>query len=168
MASDKLTATISGDHKLTRGADGTFIVRPGASPEANITVTATMPDGSKKTMPPRKFRVKRVPDPVPVFAGKVPTDRSISKGDLQVAVGVAARMENFDFEVATTVRSFRMTATVGGNIVEKESNSNKVTADMKAMLEQVRKGNLVMLSEIRVAMPDGTDRILPSITLKVN
>jgi len=66
------------------------------------------------------------------------------------------------------VRSFRMTATVGGNIVEKESNSNKVTADMKAMLEQVRKGNLVMLSEIRVAMPDGTDRILPSITLKVN
>lgn len=168
VASDKLTATISGDHKLTRGADGTFIVRPGAAPEANITVTATMPDGSKKTMPPRKFRVKRVPDPVPVFAGKVPTDRSISKGDLQVAVGVAARMENFDFEVATTVRSFRMTATVGGNIVEKESNSNKVTADMKAMLEQVRKGNLVMLSEIRVAMPDGTDRILPSITLKVN
>ena len=168
VASDKLTATISGDHKLTRGADGTFIVRPGASPEANITDTATMPDGSKKTMPPRKFRVKRVPDPVPVFAGKVPTDRSISKGDLQVAVGVAARMENFDFEVATTVRSFRMTATVGGNIVEKESNSNKVTADMKAMLEQVRKGNLVMLSEIRVAMPDGTDRILPSITLKVN
>jgi gliding motility-associated protein GldM len=168
VASDKLTATISGDHKLTRGADGTFIVRPGASPEANITVTATMPDGSKKTMPPRKFRVKRVPDPVPVFAGKVPTDRSIAKGDLQVAVGVAARMENFDFEVATTVRSFRMTATVGGNIVEKESNSNKVTADMKAMLEQVRKGNLVMLSEIRVAMPDGTDRILPSITLKVN
>ncbi len=168
VASDKLTATISGDHKLTRAADGTFIVRPGASPEANITVTATMPDGSKKTMPPRKFRVKRVPDPVPVFAGKVPTDRSISKGDLQVAVGVAARMENFDFEVATTVRSFRMTATVGGNIVEKESNSNKVTADMKAMLEQVRKGNLVMLSEIRVSMPDGTDRILPSITLKVN
>jgi len=168
VASDKLTATISGDHKLTRAADGTFIVRPGASPEANITVTATMPDGSKKTMPPRKFRVKRVPDPVPVFAGKVPTDRSIAKGDLQVAVGVAARMENFDFEVATTVRSFRMTATVGGNIVEKESNSNKVTADMKAMLEQVRKGNLVMLSEIRVAMPDGTDRILPSITLKVN
>jgi hypothetical protein len=39
---------------------------------------------------------------------------------------------------------------------------------MKAMLEQVRKGNLVMLSEIRVSMPDGTDRILPSITLKVN
>lgn len=168
VASDKLTATISGDHKLTRAADGTFIVRPGAAPEANITVTATMPDGSKKTMPPRKFRVKRVPDPVPVFAGKVPTDRSIAKGDLQVAVGVAARMENFDFEVATTVRSFRMTATVGGNIVEKESNSNKVTADMKAMLEQVRKGNLVMLSEIRVSMPDGTDRILPSITLKVN
>jgi gliding motility-associated protein GldM len=168
VASDKLTATISGDHKLTRAADGTFTVRPGASPEANITVTATMPDGSKKSMPPRKFRVKRVPDPIPVFAGKTPTDRSIPKGDLQAAVGVAARMEGFDFEVATTVRSFRMTATVGGNIVEKESNSNKVTADMKAMLEQVRKGNLVMLSEIRVSMPDGTDRILPSITLKVN
>jgi hypothetical protein len=87
---------------------------------------------------------------------------------VQAAVGVAARREGCDFEVATTVRSFRMTATVGGNIVEKESNSNKVTADMKAMLEQVRKGNLVMLSEIRVSMPDGTDRILPSITLKVN
>ena len=168
VASDKLTATISGDHKLTRAADGTFTVRPGASPEASITVTATMPDGSKKSMPPRKFRVKRVPDPIPVFAGKTPTDRSIPKGDLQAAVGVAARMEGFDFEVATTVRSFRMTATVGGNIVEKESNSNKVTGDMKAMLEQVRKGNLVMLSEIRVSMPDGTDRILPSITLKVN
>jgi gliding motility-associated protein GldM len=168
VASDKLTATISGDHRLTRAADGTFMVRPGASPEASITVTATMPDGSKKSMPPRKFRVKRVPDPIPVFAGKTPTDRSIAKGDLQAAVGVAARMEGFDFEVSTTVRSFRMTATVGGNIVEKESNSNKVTGDMKAMLEQVRKGNLVMLSEIRVSMPDGTDRILPSITLKVN
>ena len=60
VSSDKLDVRITGGHRIKPDGE-TFIVEPGAGTEAEIVVTATLPDGSKKSLPGREFRVKRIP-----------------------------------------------------------------------------------------------------------
>ncbi len=164
---DKLEVRISGDNKIRKQPDGTYIVEPGKSKEAKITVSATMPDGSKKTLPASDFRVKRIPDPVPSFAGKTPSDRTISKNTLLGAPGVSAKMESFDFDVKVTVKSFSISVSRDGALVERKSNSNRLTSDMSELLKRVGRGNVIYIEDIVVSMPDGTERQLAPMKLKV-
>ncbi len=165
---DKIDVRISGNHRLKKESDGTFTITPGTDKQANITVSAELPDGSKKTLPAREFRVKRIPDPVPFFVGKTPSDRSISKQALVGADGIGAQMVNFDFDVRVVVKSFSVSVSRDGTLVEKKSNSNRLTADMKQLFNRVSRGNVVYFEDIIVGMPDGTERQVAAMKLKVN
>ena len=165
---DKIDVRISGNHRLKKESDGTFTITPGTDRKASITVSAELPDGSKKTLPAREFRVKRIPDPVPFFVGKTPSDRSISKQALVGADGIGAQMVNFDFDVRVVVKSFSVSVSRDGTLVEKNSNSNRLTADMKQLFNRVSRGNVVYFEDIIVGMPDGTERQVAAMKLKVN
>ena len=165
---DKIDVRISGNHRLKKESDGTFTITPGTDKKANVTVSAELPDGSKKTLPAREFRVKRIPDPVPFFVGKTPSDRSISKQALVGADGIGAQMVNFDFDVRVVVKSFSVSVSRDGTLVEKKSNSNRLTADMKQLFNRVSRGNVVYFEDIIVGMPDGTERQVAAMKLKVN
>ena len=166
VSSDKLDVRITGGHSIKPDGE-TFIVNPGQSAEAEIVVTATLPDGSKKTLPGREFRVKRIPDPAPRFAGKKASDKTITKVLLENAPSVGALMENFDFDVEVRVKRFNVTVTKGGTFVEQSSNSNMVTSNMKELFRTVGRGSIVYIEDILVSMPDGTERALPTMKLKV-
>ncbi len=166
VSSEKLDVRITGGHSIKPDGD-TFIVDPGAGSEASIEVTATLPDGSKKSLPGREFRVKRIPDPSPRFAGKSPSDKTITKVLLENAPSVGALMENFDFDVEVRVKRFNVTVTKGGTFVEQSSSSNMVTANMKELFRSVGRGSVVYIEDIVVSMPDGTERALPTMKLKV-
>ncbi|MGB1031612.1 MAG: GldM family protein [Flavobacteriales bacterium] len=166
VPADKIRPSISSGHTLTKTSEG-WVVKPGNGKEATISVTAEMPDGSTQSMGKKEFRVKRIPDPVPKFAGKYPTDNTVPKGDLSVAAGIRAEMVNFDFEVDVRVTSFNMIFIRDGNVVEKSSSSYKVTDEMKANIKKVGKGQKVYLEKIKVKMPDGTTRQVANISLKV-
>ena len=165
---DKIDVRISGNHRLKKESDGTFTITPGTDKKANITVSAELPDGSKKTLPAREFRVKRIPDPVPFFVGKTPSDRSISKQALVGADGIGAQMVNFDFDVRVVVKSFSVSVSRDGTLVEKKSNNNRLTQDMKQLFNRVSRGNVVYFEDIIVGMPDGTERQVAAMKLKVN
>ena len=166
VSSDKLDVRITGGHRIKPDGD-TFVVEPGAGSEASIEVSATMPDGSKKNLPGREFRVKRIPDPSPRFAGKGPSDKTITKVLLENAPSVGALMENFDFDVVVKVKRFNVTVTKGGTFVEQSSNTNMVTSNMKELFRSVGRGSVVYIEDIVVSMPDGTERALPTMKLKV-
>ena len=166
VSNDKLDVRITGGHRIKPDGE-TFIVEPGAGSEASIEVSATMPDGSKKTLPGREFRVKRIPDPSPRFAGKSPSDKTITKVLLENAPSVGALMENFDFDVVVKVKRFNVTVTKGGTFVEQSSSSNMVTSNMKELFRSVGRGSVVYIEDIVVSMPDGTERALPTMKLKV-
>ncbi len=152
---------------ITKGGEGGYTVKVNNGKEANISVTATLPDGSKKTFGPVKFRVKRIPDPVPTFAKKTPSDNTVKKASFANARGLIAKMENFDFEVSVKVSSFDMTFVKDGNIITKHSNSNKVTSEMQANMKKVRSGEKVYIENIKVKMPDGSTRKVANMALKV-
>ena len=166
VSSDKLDVRITGGHRIKPDGE-TFIVEPGAGSEASIEVTATLPDGSKKSLPGREFRVKRIPDPSPRFAGKTPSDKTITKVLLENAPSVGALMENFDFDVQVKVKRFNVTVTKGTTFVEQSSSSNMVTPNMKELFKSVGRGNVVYIEDIVVSMPDGSERALPTMKLKV-
>lgn len=163
---DKLRPSISGGHTLTKDG-GEWVVKPGKANEAIISVSAEMPDGSVVNMGKKEFRVKRIPDPVPVFAGKRPSDSTVPKGDMSVAAGVRAEMENFDFDVNVKVESFNMIFIRDGQVIEKTSNSNRVTEEMQANMKKVGKGQKIYLEKIKVKLPDGSVRQVANISLKV-
>ena len=165
---DRLDVRIAGGHKIKKQPDGSYVVEPGKGKDAKISVTATLPDGSKKSLPQRDFRVKRIPDPVPSFAGKEPSDRTISKNTLLGAPGVAAKMVNFDFDVKVVVKSFSISVSRDGTLVERKSNSNRLTDNMKELLNRVTRGNVIYIEDIVVKMPDGTERQLATMKLKVS
>lgn len=152
--------------QIVKGADG-YTVRVNSGTEANISVTCTLPDGSKKTLGPAKFRVKSVPDPVPVFGGKGQTDATIKYNELNASQGVIAAMKDFDFDLKFTVTKFNISMSIGGQFITKSSSSNRVTPEMKDLLKKAKNGQKIFIEGIRAKGPDGTVRSLGSLAFKV-
>jgi hypothetical protein len=92
----------------------------------------------------------------------------ISKNTLLGAPGVSAKMENFDFDVKVTVKSFSISVSRDGTLVEKKSTSNRLTSDMSELLKRTGRGNVIYIEDIVVSMPDGTERQLAPMKLKVS
>ncbi len=149
------------------GSDGTYNVKPGEAREATIRVSAKI-NGKDTQMPVKKFRIKSIPDPVPSFAGKKPSDNAITTGELGTALGIKAAMENFDFPVTATVTSFTLSIYVSGSWKDYASNGRELSAEGKAALGRLKKGEKFYLEKIMCNMPDGTQRKLSNISLKVS
>ena len=170
VAQDKIDVRIDGGHKIKKQPDGSYIVEPSSNSsvrEANITVSAELPDGTKKSLPAKKFRVKRIPDPVAFWTGKKPTDKGITKAEVLSFAPVAARMEGFDFDVQVRVKSFTLRISKDGAFSDLPSGNNRITPDQQEALKRVRRGNIIYLEDILVSMPDGTERDLPPMKLKI-
>jgi len=170
VANNKLRVSISNGHRIKKQQDGTYIVEPGtstANKEANISVKGEMADGSISNLGNSKFRVKRIPDPVPFWAGKKPSDRTITKNEVLSFAPLAGKMDNFDFDVKVRVKSFTIRLSKDGTFKELNSPNNRITADMKALLNRVKRGNTIYFEDIIVGMPDGTERMVASLKLKI-
>ena len=167
---DKIDVRIDGGHKIKKDSDGTYTVEPSSNSsvrEANITVTAELPDGSKKSLPAKNFRVKRIPDPVAFWTGKRPSDKGITMAEVKSFAPVAARMEGFDFDVKVRVKSFTLKVSKDGSFSDLPSGNNRLTSDQQEALKRLRRGNVIYLEDILVSMPDGTERDLPPMKLKI-
>tara|TARA_B110000091_G_scaffold161684_1_gene172414 strand:+ start:211 stop:1944 length:1734 start_codon:yes stop_codon:yes gene_type:complete len=170
VPSDKLQVSISSGHKIKRQADGTYIVEPSSSSsnkKAIISVKGEMPDGSMSNLGTAEFRVKRIPDPIPFWAGKKPSDRTITKNEVISFAPLAGKMDNFDFDVQVRVKSFTIRLSKDGTFKELNSPNNRITTDMKALLNRVKRGNTIYFEDIIVGMPDGTERRVSSLKLKI-
>lgn len=154
VPNDKVRPSISGGGaaplKLT--APGKYIARVTTQGEATINVAAEI-SGKPTPMPPFKFRVKRVPDPVAMVAGK--KGGPIQKSILAAQSSVNSIMEGFDFELYFKVNSFKMTRVgKGRDPVELTSESNLITSQMKDVITQCRAGDKIYFEYIKATGPD--------------
>ncbi len=164
FANDDIRPSASGA-SLSKSGKG-YIVRPAAGArEASINVSATTKTGTK-SLGSVKFRVKQIPTPLGMVAGKTGDD-AMSKGELSLIGAVAAKLEGFDFDLPFPVISFDLT-TVGssGLLSTKSANGAILTADQKKMLSGAKGGQRFSFENMRVKMPDGTVRKVPGVTLK--
>lgn len=152
--------TISRDGKA-------WVVRVRQGNAAVISVRAQMPDGSVKMMGTKEFRVKTVPDPLPSFAGKYPSDSRVKKTELTAAQGVIAKLEDFDFDMKFTITQFKMVTVINGTPVDKLISGNRVNSELSAIFDKARPGQMILIENIKAKGEDGTIRSLPPISLKV-
>ena len=165
VAPGDLQPSITGGTMSPAGKPGSYIVRVSGGTKATINVGAKL-NGTNKSMGAFEFRIKRVPDPV-AYVGAIKGDGQMTKGELQGASGVFARMENFDFDLSFKVISFVMSMNVNGVFVEKKANGPAITPEMKTLLGGAKPGNKVFFEQVTVQGPDGTLRKIPGVNIKV-
>lgn len=170
MGSDKLRASISGggNSSLTKSGDG-YIVRvtkpTGQEASCGVTVSATV-DGKNMPMGTNKFRVKRIPDPIPTIGGIKLS--SIPSNQFSAQKGVIPLLENFDFKARFLTTSFRLIYLQPRKDPKvSRANGPSFNAEMLGWVRSCNPGDRFVVDEIKVKGPDGTVRGLPSATYGV-
>jgi gliding motility-associated protein GldM len=168
VASDKLRVSISGSHKIKKQRDGTYIVEPSndSKKTAVISVRGEMPDGTISNLGSRDFVVKRIPDPVPWWGGKDPSDMLIKTNEILSFTAVVPKMPDFAFQIKPVVKGFTITMSKDGVVSSEVSTNNKITSAQEKLLRKARPGTRLFFEDIKVRMPDKTTRIL-NLSLKV-
>ncbi len=164
---NKIKPSISSGTLSPGAKKGEYIVKPSnSSTDAVISVVANV-NGKDVQVGEKKFRVKPIPTPIPRFQGKTPMDNSIAKSSAIAGAGIEAKMENFDFEVTASVKSFVMVFTKDGQVIDKAASGNKLTDDQKQMISRMKPGERLYVEKIVAKMPDGQDRNLPNLSLRI-
>ena len=163
VPTDKLQVSISNASKS--GGNGAFQVKPGKGQDCIVSVSAEI-NGKNTSFGKKEFRVKNVPDPKPYFGGKTGSD-VINKRELLAAAGVIAKMENFQFDLRFNIISYQVSATIRGNVAEKECRGPQLSSDAKKIINELKPGQKVYIEKIKAKGPDGTIRDLGTISLKL-
>jgi gliding motility-associated protein GldM len=152
---------------IKKVSGSSYMVEPGRAgkPDLEVNVTANI-DGVKRRMPPKVFRVKNVPDPVAQVAGR--EGGEISKAELDVQAGVIAVMKDFDFELTFKITGFRTSWNDKGYNVFFDSPSNRFTPEQKTNMAKLKRGDQLVIQNIKAVGPDGNTRPLPAIVLSIN
>jgi gliding motility-associated protein GldM len=144
---------------------GSYIIKPIRPGNAYVVVYATI-DGKRREMGRKEFRVKTVPNPVAMVNGQ--KGGGIKQSVLLAQIGVVAEMENFDFDLKFTVTEFMVSAVQQGFVREYPARSNRFTADQKALIRSMNRGQTVYIQDIKAVGPDGSTRQLSTINFRLN
>ncbi len=171
---DKIRASMS-NGSLSKGRvrygnrtyPGSWVAKPRiGSNQAQITVNSVKEDGTMQRHGNITFRVRKPPPPVAKIAGK--KSGTITMAELNAQLGLAAEVEDFEFDVRYVVTSFKVQIIARGLISEEQSTNYRFTDAQKGLISQLRRGSQVMFTEIRAVGPTGETEDLPSIVLKIN
>ncbi len=164
-----LQVSISGGGgKMALKGAGKYIVTVGSPGECKISVSAKTKDGVRPQGPPKIFRVKKIPDPLPKLGGKVASGvLEMAKLQLGSIGGVGAEIPGFDFDVKFPVMQFVFSAVVKGSLKEFKCIGANLSPEAKSVLQSLAPGGKCYFEDIKVKAPDGTIRTLSTVSLKV-
>ncbi len=167
VALDKINANISGSGgSLTKDKAGHYIAMVKSIGDASISISGTI-DGKNAALGTTKFRVKRIPDPKPQFAGK--SGGNTSAANIRAQSRVFAILDNFDFDAKFTVTRFTlMIVKPRQDAISIPTVGNDLNSQMRTAIASVTPGTLVVFKDIVAVGPDGTQRGLDPITLSAN
>lgn len=163
---ENIYPTIScGTLKPNPGKDGWTATVPVDCKQATIEVSV-MINGGMKRMGSEKFRVKKLPDPVPYIASK--KEGFVSRDILIAAGNIIPRMpDDFEFDYSFQIISFKMTMQRGFNVNHYDSQSSKLTEEMIKQIRNTNRGQGIIFEEIVARGPDGADRILSPLLITI-
>lgn len=160
-----LRASLSGG-SISKAGNG-WNAKVSKQGEATLTASGTTPDGTPTKSFTAKFRVKRIPDPVPTLGGKL-TGGNIQKGTLAAQSGIIAMLKDFDFDARFTVISYNFMLVSKGEILPARGNAGPVIGgQVKNLLNRAQSKDIAIFDKIKVKGPDGTTRTLPSLTFTI-
>ena len=154
--SKDIVATISGaGGKLEKVKDGEYLVTVSQQGTCQVNVKAKV-GGKEMDMGTMKFRTKMMPKPV-AKVGKL-TGGRVSKAELTAQSGLRVELEDFLFDgIKYNVVSYklRIVKNTGDGTAPLQANGPQFTAEMKAQMDKLRRGDQVVIFEIRASGIDG-------------
>ncbi len=132
--------------------------------DAPAYVTVAAPGVSQKF----PFRVKRIPDPAPLLGAKHKSG-SMPNGEFKAQGGIAAVLENFDFDVRCTVAGFKAVYLAKRqDPVEYANAGAKWGGDVQGIINKARPGDTYFFDDIKVNCPgDAAGRNLGGLSFKI-
>ncbi|MHB1176719.1 MAG: type IX secretion system motor protein PorM/GldM [Daejeonella sp.] len=162
---ENLVVTMSGGS--ISGSNGKYTVNvssPGTTARVNVSANI---NGKTQSVGTSEFRVKRIPDPIPKFAGK--NSGSLSSVVIKSQNAIFAILEAFDFDAKFRVTKFSLVlAKPRADVVALTTNGNSFSSQMQAAIAGVTPGTRVIFDDIVAVGPDGTQRLLPGMVFKAN
>ena len=154
---------------LTNGSffkqDNLFFINPKRAGNSIVVVYATI-DSSRRELMQKEFRVKPVPDPVPVIANK--RGGMIQRALLLAQTGILASLDNFEFDTRFTITEFSVSANDRGFYRSLTSHSNRFTEEQRSFIRSLNRGQMLIFSDIRAVGPDEEERELSPMILRLN
>ncbi len=152
---------ISTDNGQISGEGSMLNFQPNHIGACTITVKK---NGKVQVFP---FRVKKIPDPVPVL-GTWP-NRNYFNREFKTQRGIAAILENFDFDAKCSITSFTLVRTSpSSDPVEVNNIGGTYTPDAQALVNLAIPGDTYYFTNIKCHCPgDTVSRLLGSFHHKV-
>jgi gliding motility-associated protein GldM len=135
-------------------------VVPANAGESVLTISVNGKKVGDKT-----FRVKTIPMPVAVFAGK--NAGSVSKTEALEVETLEVILPDFDWEVNFKINSFSFLLTDESGDRMEFANDNRITEKMKSLLTNLQRGQTIVFKDIKATGPDGRTLALSPIILKI-
>lgn len=148
---------------LTKKSGTNYIAKATKPGEATITVA----DTKKGKSFPFKFRVKRIPDPV-VRLGKK-TDGLMGSGEFKAQPGLAAWLDNFDFDAKCQVQSYTLYYTrKRQDPVEIQGKGGRFSGKVSQAIRQAKPGDQYAFTNVKARCPgDKAGRRVNGLAFKV-
>ncbi len=163
IAPDKVFASITNGEIKRKGES--WVVRPRRPGNSFVIVSAEI-DKVKREVDRKEFRVKTVPTPIAMVNNQ--SGGAINKNILLAQFGVAAIMDNFEFDLTFTVTEFDVLTIVQGFVKEAKSNNNRFTQKQKDIIRGLSKGSPLYIQDIKAVGPEGDVRSLQTINFRIN
>ncbi len=161
--SNSVKASCSGCNM--NGSGGKFTVTASKPGDATINVTA---QGFPST--PFKFRIKRIPNPVPVLgAGPNKNGGLMGNGEFKAQGGLAAILEGFDFDAKCKIQGYELTRVAKRqDPVSSVNPGARYGGDAKRLVNAAKPGDTYYFDKVKARCPgDTAGRKLPSIVFKI-
>ena len=164
VSSNSLKVNVNGGGATISGSGKSFVVRATSQGDCNVVVSSSeMPSAATF-----KFRVKRIPDPIPILGKK--GQSTFGNGEIKAQEGIIAFLENFDFDAKCVIAGFNIV-----RLGRREDPVNKLNAggrfgdDAKRLLGLAKPGDSYMFTDIKAKCPGdaaGRDIGMLAITIR--
>ncbi len=153
VPADRVQASID-NGAIARAGSG-WVVNKLSGNKAQVSAVVTNADGSTRRIGPVVFRVKDLPPPSAIVAGKSSRDQQVRKPELQGAKGVVARPLDSEFDEKWRVVRFRVVLVRGSQVIDKQVEGNEFSEEVRTLLAAVRTGERVYFEGVKAQLANG-------------
>ena len=148
VSSNSLKVSVNGGGANISGSGKSYVVRATSQGDCNVVVTSPdMPSAATF-----KFRVKRIPDPIPLLGKK--GQSTFGNGEFKSQEGIIAFLENFDFDAKCAIAGFNIV-----RLGRREDPVNKINAggrfgdEAMRLINLAKPGDSYMFTDIKAKCP---------------
>ena len=161
VSSNDVKVSASGVNISNKGG-GHFVVTASTPGEATLTVSG---GGATSSF---KYRVKRIPDPVPLL-GAQHKGGSMNNGTFKAQGGIAAVLQNFDFDAKCDVVGFEVTyLPKRQDPISKQNGGARWNSEVADMVQRAKPGDSYFFDDVKCKCPgDGQARNIGGLAFKI-